>query len=367
MHDAMARPEHGCHPADSNCGTWLAVPFFVSYTILSSMVVLKMLIALIIENYKLSKREDQRLVKTAHRDAFVDAWAMIDPEGLGHIAVAQLHHLIRSLQAPLGLDPREFHKGAIKERDVSHFIMTLDLVAYESRRGSGKVVLFHDVLLALTTRALDAQAKADHNATPLPKGGDDGPSCSMPSPSGTRVSPAWTKVGGSKEGLVRVVAGARAKAGIGSSSEDATSACDQSTQGSAAAAISGEDGHGSVRPRRGGGGGECRGGGTSMSPETAVDAVAMQQHSIAHENDLHNLRAIFGLRVQQSMVVEETKNDLVEARESVRGLAQTLIFSLSAEYAATVLQRVWRERKRKRHARIQLKRAQSAPAHVQLQ
>ena len=49
MHNAMV-PSDSCEPS-GDCGTWLAVPFFVSYTILTSFVILKMIIALIIDNY----------------------------------------------------------------------------------------------------------------------------------------------------------------------------------------------------------------------------------------------------------------------------------------------------------------------------
>lgn len=44
MHDAAVTPERGCDPSLGNCGTPLAVPFFVSYIILTSFVVLKMLV-----------------------------------------------------------------------------------------------------------------------------------------------------------------------------------------------------------------------------------------------------------------------------------------------------------------------------------
>ena len=65
MHDAMVTPERGCDPAADNCGSIAAVPFFVSYVILTTFIVLKMMVALIIENFKLSIRENGRLVRAA--------------------------------------------------------------------------------------------------------------------------------------------------------------------------------------------------------------------------------------------------------------------------------------------------------------
>ena len=52
MHDAMASPETSdCTYEAGDCGSWVAVPFFVSYVLLTTFIVLKMLIALILENY----------------------------------------------------------------------------------------------------------------------------------------------------------------------------------------------------------------------------------------------------------------------------------------------------------------------------
>ena len=45
-------------------------------------------------------REDTRLVRTAHRDAFVEAWADFDPQANGRLRVAVLPALIRTLRPP---------------------------------------------------------------------------------------------------------------------------------------------------------------------------------------------------------------------------------------------------------------------------
>ena len=159
MHDVMIGPDRGCHPEKNNCGKpWLAVPFFVSYIILTTFLVLKMLVALIIENFKLSVREDSRLVRTAHTDAYVDAWGHFDPDGVGHLPVSQLPALIRMLPAPLGLDRHNIRGHKVRDRDITSFILSLDIRAYEPK-GGGKIILFHELLLALTARALEQHDK----------------------------------------------------------------------------------------------------------------------------------------------------------------------------------------------------------------
>lgn len=176
MHDVMVTPERGCSLEKSNCGSPFAVPFFVSYIILTSFVVLKMLIALIIENFKLSVREEHRLVRNTHRDEFIDAWAMLDPDGTGQLPVHLLSSLIRELPPPLGVEAPPSHgpphakpgetsrlvgrRASSHGKDISYIILSLDIRTYEPKEG-GRVILFHELLLALTTRALNNQAKAE--------------------------------------------------------------------------------------------------------------------------------------------------------------------------------------------------------------
>ena len=57
MHDAMvttstpprlSAPRWPCSEAGGDCGSWVALPFFVSFVLLTTFVVLKMIIALIL-------------------------------------------------------------------------------------------------------------------------------------------------------------------------------------------------------------------------------------------------------------------------------------------------------------------------------
>ena len=36
MHDLMVSPELGCDPHKNNCGTWLAIPYFISFQVIGS-------------------------------------------------------------------------------------------------------------------------------------------------------------------------------------------------------------------------------------------------------------------------------------------------------------------------------------------
>ena len=169
MHDAMVTPEGswgvtGCELSEANygrgdCGTVASIPFFISYVVLTTFLVLKMMVALIIENFKLSMREDSRYVTPEHRDRFVEAWSQLDTDGDGRIPIRELPALIRALKPPLGLNPRLYRGHIVRDRDISAFIRSLDIETVPPRGSSGPKIYirFHDVLLALTTKALEAE------------------------------------------------------------------------------------------------------------------------------------------------------------------------------------------------------------------
>jgi hypothetical protein len=41
-----------CDPTLGNCGTWVAIPFFISFVLLVSIVMLNLFTAVIIENFE---------------------------------------------------------------------------------------------------------------------------------------------------------------------------------------------------------------------------------------------------------------------------------------------------------------------------
>merc|ERR1719498_2217698 len=56
MDDAMISEERGCDPAPedgspSDCGSPLALPYFISFTVIGSFVMLNLVVAVILENF----------------------------------------------------------------------------------------------------------------------------------------------------------------------------------------------------------------------------------------------------------------------------------------------------------------------------
>mgnify|MGYP006147734929 CR=1 FL=1 len=111
--------------------TWLALPFFVSYEVLSKFVVLKMAIALINDNYKMALKRDNSALSSADADRFVAAWSQFDEGASGKMPVRHLRKLIIGLEPPLGLDPlRHGTLGHVGDSDVSRYIFRMNLRAH---------------------------------------------------------------------------------------------------------------------------------------------------------------------------------------------------------------------------------------------
>ena len=154
MHDAMhneAKEMAGdCDPDDGSCGSWLAVPFFVSFVVLSSFIVLKMLIAVILEKYLEALGRDANVLQAEHKDSFLEAWGKRDPKATSRLSVSQLADVVWELPPPLGLDPKEFDFKKVSRSNVLAYLLRSDLRCHPPASGVGPPeVHFADVLSML--------------------------------------------------------------------------------------------------------------------------------------------------------------------------------------------------------------------------
>ena len=154
MHDAMVTPEFGgCSWEDGNCGSWLAVPFFVSFVLLTTFIVLKMMIALILENYLKTLRRDRNSVQPDDAEAFVEAWSVFDPSACGWIRARDAVDFVKSLPAPLGLSPNNVPSGVVKRVHVQKYVFQLDLRPLQAASTGELVVNFKQFLAAIVRDA----------------------------------------------------------------------------------------------------------------------------------------------------------------------------------------------------------------------
>lgn len=85
------------------CGTSIAYPYFLSYLILISNIVIYLFLAVVIGGYAESKKENEAVITPNQMEEFLDKWSEYDPQGTGFLTPEQFAFLIHDLPPPLGL------------------------------------------------------------------------------------------------------------------------------------------------------------------------------------------------------------------------------------------------------------------------
>ena len=166
MHDLMARPNGtdwlvhatggvprmptcGLDPTigDADCGSWIAVPYFVSFQLITFCLLLNAAIAVLLANFAQTE-SDTNFITKDHYHAFTVEWSKFDPHARLLIDVAALPLLLKRLAPPLGV------KGNNKKSAMSHVLKAL------SGEGDGQMLpvhaggtlAFHETLMSLAAR-----------------------------------------------------------------------------------------------------------------------------------------------------------------------------------------------------------------------
>ena len=164
MDDLMVDELRGCDPTlvPSNCGTSLALPFFISWTVVGSFVFLNLIVAVILEHFTALGNVDPTLVSSADISDFKDIWGKFDPDADGKMPAKELPNLVKMLKPPLGLQGTE--TGDIRSKRM-RWCMSLGL-----QQENGEVA-FREVLDALINKnyAEKQVSVADEVATAPPE------------------------------------------------------------------------------------------------------------------------------------------------------------------------------------------------------
>ncbi|WIA07983.1 hypothetical protein OEZ85_007455 [Tetradesmus obliquus] len=109
-----------CDPALGECGSWVVYPYFISFVLIVSIIILNLFTAVILESFEAQQEQDRWKLRPDHLDEFVDLWAEYD-DGSGTIDPKDLEGMLLRLSPPLGLGP-----GA-SSTDVLRFVFDLDI------------------------------------------------------------------------------------------------------------------------------------------------------------------------------------------------------------------------------------------------
>jgi hypothetical protein len=149
MEDAMAGPERGCDPerVPTDCGSVAAIPFFITYTIVGTFVLLNLVIAVILENFSVLCDVDPKLISTNNIREFGDCSVAVHKEAAPSTTHAKLAELLLTVPPPLGVRGHTLEEAA---RVVATLQWPSEPVFSEAH--GEQVVLFEDVIDALMQR-----------------------------------------------------------------------------------------------------------------------------------------------------------------------------------------------------------------------
>lgn len=117
----------------------LSIPYFITFVLTISIIMLNLFTAVIIENFEKQQDQDQWKLHPSLLEEFVDLWSEYD-DGSTTIAPKQMEQILTRLPPPLGLGPYA------DSNDVLRFVYELDIPIIDGR------VPFHRTVYELVRR-----------------------------------------------------------------------------------------------------------------------------------------------------------------------------------------------------------------------
>uniref|UniRef100_A0A8B9X594 Sodium channel protein n=1 Tax=Bos mutus grunniens TaxID=30521 RepID=A0A8B9X594_BOSMU len=142
----MLKSNKSCDPKTESCHlSTIAIIYFVTYIIISSLIVVNMYIAVILENFNVATEESEDPLGEDDFEMFYEVWEKFDPEATQFIKYSALSDFADALPEPLRV---------AKPNKYQFLVMDLPMV-------SGERLHCLDILFAFTTRVLGESSGLD--------------------------------------------------------------------------------------------------------------------------------------------------------------------------------------------------------------
>ena len=167
-----------CSAAEGNCGSPGAVPFFISFMLIASFVVLNLVVAVILENFSSLGNVRTDLVSKDDIDTFKEAWGVFDPDADLMIPAKHLPELLLAVPPPMGLSGVGGRKRAVR-LCLGLEVRSPTGIKKKLQQDTNGEVCFSDVLDALVQRSYKsvevegAEGADSLPASPSPPGSPD--------------------------------------------------------------------------------------------------------------------------------------------------------------------------------------------------
>ncbi|KAG5317437.1 CAC1D protein, partial [Pseudoatta argentina] len=127
---------------NNGCGSDIAFPYFISFYVLCSFLIINLFVAVIMDNFDYLTR-DWSILGPHHLDEFIRLWSEYDPDAKGRIKHLDVVTLLRKISPPLGFGKLCPHRVACKR-----------LVSMNMPLNSDGTVLFNATLFAVVRTSL---------------------------------------------------------------------------------------------------------------------------------------------------------------------------------------------------------------------
>lgn len=89
---------------NGNCGTkWIAVIYFVTYILITYLIIVNMYIAVILENFNQAHEQEEIGITDEDIEMFYAVWQLYDPLATQYIEFEKLPYFVANLGPPLGI------------------------------------------------------------------------------------------------------------------------------------------------------------------------------------------------------------------------------------------------------------------------
>ncbi|XP_046683031.1 muscle calcium channel subunit alpha-1-like isoform X6 [Homalodisca vitripennis] len=131
------------------CGSDIAFPYFISFYVLCSFLIINLFVAVIMDNFDYLTR-DWSILGPHHLDEFIRLWSEYDPDAKGRIKHLDVVTLLRKISPPLGFGKLCPHRVACKR-----------LVSMNMPLNSDGTVLFNATLFAVVRTSLHIKTEGN--------------------------------------------------------------------------------------------------------------------------------------------------------------------------------------------------------------
>lgn len=155
MLDCSSRPDIvRCDPnsddrGNSTCGSNIAFPYFISFYVLCSFLIINLFVAVIMDNFDYLTR-DWSILGPHHLDEFIRLWSEYDPDAKGRIKHLDVVNVLRKISPPLGFGKLCPYRVACKR-----------LVSMNMPLNSDGTVLFNATLFAVVRTSLKIKTEGN--------------------------------------------------------------------------------------------------------------------------------------------------------------------------------------------------------------